>query len=48
MTALYALQQMKTNGDWAEHSLNRVRGPQALAGRDRLAEAPKARGFLGR
>lgn len=48
MADFYAAQQMKTNGDWAEHSLNRVRGPQALAGRDRLAEALKGLGFLAR
>lgn len=48
MATFYAAQQMKTNGDWAEHSLNRVRGPQALNGRDRLEEAMKARGFLAR
>ncbi len=48
MADFYAAQQMKTNGDWAEHSLNRVRGPQALNGRDRLGEALKARGFLAR
>lgn len=48
MATFYAAQQMKTNGDWAEHSLNRVRGPQALNGRDRLGEALKARGFLAR
>ncbi len=45
MDRFYAAQQMKTNGDWAEHSLNRVRGPEALQGRDRLAEALRQRGF---
>jgi nitroreductase len=45
MATFYASQRMTTNGDWAEHSLNRVRGPQALHGRDQLAQALKARGF---
>ena len=45
MDAFYAAQQMKTSGDWATHSLNRVRGPEALQGRDRLAEAVRTRGF---
>jgi hypothetical protein len=48
MVDFYKSQQMKTNGDWAEHSLHRVRGPEAMRGRDRLAEALKARGFLAR
>jgi nitroreductase len=48
MSAFHAAQQMKTNGDWAEHSLNRVRGPAALQGRDRLGEALKGLGFPGR
>ncbi len=48
MADFYKSQQMKTNGDWAEHSLHRVRGPEALRGRARLGEALKARGFLAR
>jgi nitroreductase len=48
MSDFYVAHQMKTNGDWAQHSLNRVRGPAALQGRDRLGEALKALGFLGR
>lgn len=44
-SAFYRDQQMKTNGNWAEHSLNRVRGPEAMRGRDLLAGALKARGF---
>jgi nitroreductase len=48
MADFYKSQQMKTNGDWAEHSLHRVRGPEAMRGRDRLGEALKARGFLAR
>lgn len=45
MSDFYAAQQMKTNGDWAEHSLQRVRGPEALQGRHRLGEALKRLGF---
>ncbi len=48
MADFYKSQQMKSNGDWAEHSLHRVRGPEAMRGRDRLGEALKARGFLAR
>jgi nitroreductase len=48
MDAFYAAQQMKTNGDWAAHSLNRVRGPEALSGRHRLAEALRNRGFAAK
>ncbi len=48
MAAFYAAQRMQTNGDWAEHSLNRVRGPDALSGRQHLDAALRARGFLAR
>lgn len=48
MAHFYAEQGMKTNGDWAEHSLNRVRGPEALSGREHLAEALRKRRFLAR
>lgn len=48
MAAFYQAQAMQTQGDWAEHSLNRVRGAEALHGRARLAEALRARGFLAR
>ncbi len=41
MSNFYQSQGMKTNGDWDQHSLHRVRGPEAMAGRDRLAEALK-------
>lgn len=44
----YREQQMKTNGNWAEHSLNRVRGPEAMRGRELLASALRARGFPSR
>ncbi len=46
--AFYREQQMKTNGNWAEHSLHRVRGPEAMRGRELLAEALRARGFPAR
>lgn len=46
--AFYEEQKMKTNGNWAEHSLHRVRGPEAMRGRERLAEALRARGFPSR
>jgi nitroreductase len=45
MAKFYQSQGMKTNGDWDQHSLHRVRGPEAMAGRDRLAEALKKLGF---
>ncbi len=48
MADFYTAQGMKTNGDWAEHSLNRVRGPEALSGRQHLDAALRSRGFLGR
>lgn len=48
MDAFYGAQQMKTHGDWAAHSLHRVRGPEALNGRHRLAEALRSRGFPAR
>ncbi|QHE88263.1 nitroreductase family protein [Hydrogenophaga sp. BPS33] len=46
--AFYQAQQMKTNGNWAEHSLHRVRGPEAMRGRERLASALQALGFPSR
>lgn len=46
--AFYLEQQMKTNGNWAEHSLHRVRGPEAMRGRELLASALRARGFPSR
>lgn len=46
--AFYREQQMKTHGNWAEHSLHRVRGPEAMRGRERLAQALVARGFPSR
>jgi nitroreductase len=46
--AFYREQNMKTHGNWAEHSLHRVRGPEAMRGRDRLAEALQTLGFPAR
>jgi nitroreductase len=45
MANFYSSQGMKTNGDWDQHSLHRVRGPDAMAGRERLAAALKSLGF---
>ena len=45
MAKFYQSQGMKTNGDWDQHSLHRVRGPEAMAGRERLAIALKNLGF---
>lgn len=45
MLSFYQAQGMKTNGDWVQHSLHRVRGAESLQGRDRLVEALKALGF---
>lgn len=48
MLAFYQAKGMKTNGDWIRHSLHRVRGAEALQGRDRLMKALKAMGFENR
>lgn len=45
MTRFYAEEGMKNRGPWDLHSLNRVRGPAAMAGRDRLVEALNSLGF---
>jgi nitroreductase len=45
MEGFYQEQKMKPQGEWDLHSLNRVRGPEALTGRDRLVEALKNLGF---
>ncbi|HYF17406.1 MAG TPA: NADPH-dependent oxidoreductase [Ramlibacter sp.] len=45
MADFYRRENMRTNGDWAQHSLNRVRGPEALLGRDRIRHALAALGF---
>lgn len=48
MSDFYRAQQMETRGDWVEHSLHRVRGPEALQGREHLVEALRRRGFEAR
>ncbi len=45
MTEFYTTQGMKNDGPWDLHSLNRVRGPEAMAGRHRLVEALNNLGF---
>lgn len=45
MDRFYSDQQMKTHGNWETHSLNRVRGPEAMQGRHRLVEALNRLGF---
>ncbi|RRR74080.1 MAG: NADPH-dependent oxidoreductase [Candidatus Viridilinea halotolerans] len=45
MSAFYAEQQMRVEGDWTDHSSKRIAGPQSLAGRDTLREALEQLGF---
>ena len=45
MDAFYKTNAMKPQGEWDEHSLKRVSGPEAMTGRDRLATALKNLGF---
>ena len=45
MEKFYADQKMKPLGPWDLHSLNRVRGPEALGGRDVLVDALRTLGF---
>jgi nitroreductase len=45
MEKFYAEQAMKPLGPWHIQSLNRVRGPEAMAGRDLLVDALKKLGF---
>jgi nitroreductase len=45
MDAFYAAQKMKPLGAWDLHSLNRVRGPEALSGRDAMVAALHKLGF---
>ena len=45
MKKFYQTQGMKTSGDWDQHALHRVRGPEAMSGRDRLREALNNPGF---
>lgn len=45
MDAFYAAQSMKPLGAWDLHSLNRVRGPEAMSGRDGMVTALNKLGF---
>ncbi|MGO3125848.1 MAG: NADPH-dependent oxidoreductase, partial [Advenella sp.] len=45
MAEFYKAQGMKNDAAWDMHSLNRLRGPQALTGRHRLVEALNNLGF---
>lgn len=45
MDEFYKAQGMKNNGPWDLHSLNRIRGREALTGRHRLVEALNNLGF---
>ena len=45
MDAFYEAQKMKPLGAWDLHSLNRVRGPEAMAGRDGMVAALNKLGF---
>lgn len=48
MLDFYGAKGMKTNGDWIRHSLHRVRGAEALQGRDRIVDALRDMGFENR
>ncbi len=45
MRAFYRAQNMKVEGDWTEHSLRRVAGPDSLSGRSQLRQALHHLGF---
>ena len=45
MNQFYLQQNMKTNGDWGQHSLHRIRGPESLSGRDKMMASLKNLGF---
>jgi nitroreductase len=45
MAAFYREQQMRASGDWAQHSSQRVAGPESLSGRDTIREALRTLGF---
>ena len=45
MDAFYTAQSMKPLGAWDLHSLNRVRGPEAMNGRDVMVAALHRLGF---
>ena len=45
MDAFYAAQKMTPLGPWDLHTLNRVRGPEAMGGRHAMTETLRAMGF---
>lgn len=45
MAAFYQQQHMQVRGDWAQHSVQRVSGPQSLSGRHTLRQALEQLGF---
>jgi len=45
MDAFYVEQNMNPLGPWDLHTLNRVRGPEAMGGRDTLMQTLRAMGF---
>ncbi|MFQ3612457.1 MAG: NADPH-dependent oxidoreductase [Cyanobacteriota bacterium] len=45
MRNFYRAQDMKVDGDWTEHSLRRVAGPESLSGRSQLRQALHHLGF---
>jgi nitroreductase len=45
MRAFYRAQNMRVEGDWTEHSLRRVAGPDSLSGRSQLRQALHHLGF---
>jgi nitroreductase len=45
MAQFYQSQGMKPKGEWDQHSLQRVRGPEAMKGRDQLVEVLNRMGF---
>ncbi|MBC8076718.1 MAG: NADPH-dependent oxidoreductase [Chloroflexales bacterium] len=45
MASFYRQQQMRADGDWAQHSARRVAGPQSLSGRHTLRETLRQLGF---
>lgn len=45
MAAFYHEQRMRVDGDWAQHSAQRVAGPHTLSGRDTILAALRHLGF---
>lgn len=46
MQRFYQEQQMRVEGDWAEHSAKRVAGPESLSGRHTLRDVLRKLGFV--